>query len=289
MVRSFATSANSEMDLEYLPFEPSSHRSATITIPEDDVRIFQREGFPERLQQTCSWLQTAHTITSVWVNVPMSRASWIEDMQDLGFRFHNAEGKVAQLNLWLGEGECKVPPYATTHVGVGALVVNKRDEVLLVRELRKNYFHWKVPGGLSEVGESIPEAAIREVLEETGIQTKFHSVLSFRHSHGHAHGRSDVFFMCRLDPVEETDADGNSVIPEPVPQEGEIETTEWVPMKEYRAMIEGWGDPSKGHPMMRDILKLYEAKVQIVPKVVRSLIPGRKPSPIYAPANTLED
>ena len=69
--------------------------------------------------------------TSVWVEVPMSRASLIEDMIDLGFEYHHAQGKVAKLNLWLKETtESKVPEFATHHVGVGAVVVNSRDEIL---------------------------------------------------------------------------------------------------------------------------------------------------------------
>ena len=82
--------------------------------------------------------------------------------------------------------------------GVGAVVVNSRDEILCVRELRMNYMPWKVPGGLSELGESISDAAEREVLEETGVPTKFHSILSFRHAHGLANGRSDLYFVCPI-------------------------------------------------------------------------------------------
>ena len=37
---------------------------------------------------------------------------------------------------------------------------------------------WKLPGGLVDPGESIQEAAIREVWEETGVKTKFKSVLA---------------------------------------------------------------------------------------------------------------
>jgi len=39
---------------------------------------------------------------------------------------------------------------------------------------------WKLPGGLVENGESIEQAAIREVWEETGVKTKFVSILGFR-------------------------------------------------------------------------------------------------------------
>jgi len=118
--------------------------------------------------------------------------------------------------------ECKIPTFATHQVGVGAIVVNSRDEILVVRELRKNYLPWKIPGGLAELGEHLDEAAIREIMEETGVPTKFTSVLSVRHTHGMQFGRSDLYFVCRLEPVEEVDEDGTVRIPEPVADASEI-------------------------------------------------------------------
>lgn len=183
--------------------------------------------------------------------MPMSRASLIEDMSEFGLRFHHAEGSSAVLNLWLLETDSKVPTFSTHNVGVGGVVVNSREEILCVRELRTNYLKWKTPTGHSELGEHIDEAIEREVLEETGIRAKFHSILSFRQTHGLAHGRSDLFFVCRLDPIEETDEDGNAVIKDPVAQECEIAEAAWVPLSEYKSMIY---DSENGHPMMRHVI-----------------------------------
>jgi ADP-ribose pyrophosphatase YjhB (NUDIX family) len=72
-------------------------------------------------------------------------------------------------------------------------VVNSRNEILCVRELRSNYRKWKIPGGLAELGEQLDEAAIREVLEETGVPCSFMSVLGVRHTHGMQFGRSVRF------------------------------------------------------------------------------------------------
>ncbi|MCK2213359.1 NUDIX domain-containing protein [Actinomadura sp. ATCC 31491] len=50
---------------------------------------------------------------------------------------------------------------------VNVVVANEADEVLLIR--RSDNGNWALPGGAVDLGESIPQAAIRETLEETGI------------------------------------------------------------------------------------------------------------------------
>ena len=50
-------------------------------------------------------------------------------------------------------------------------------------------------------GEDIWQTAIRETLEETGIQTEFVSLLCFRHMHGYRWGTDDLYFACLLHPL----------------------------------------------------------------------------------------
>jgi 8-oxo-dGTP pyrophosphatase MutT (NUDIX family) len=50
---------------------------------------------------------------------------------------------------------------------VNVIVVNDRDEVLMIR--RSDNGNWAVPGGAVDLGESVPQAGVRETLEETGI------------------------------------------------------------------------------------------------------------------------
>jgi 8-oxo-dGTP pyrophosphatase MutT (NUDIX family) len=228
------TNGETDSTVQLIPFENGSHNSANVIITSD----LDRSNFRERLQHTIDACRSQHK-TSLWVEVPMSCASLIEDMQDFGLEFHHAQGTTASLNVWLDESKTnKIPEFATHHVGVGALVVNSRNEILCVRELRHNFRPWKLPGGLSDLGEDIPQAACREVLEETGIECKFQSILSFRHTHGMANGRSDLYFVCRLEPIESVDKEGNVIIPEPVACEEEIEACAWVPLQEYRYVWE---------------------------------------------------
>ncbi|GAA3077462.1 NUDIX hydrolase [Streptosporangium carneum] len=50
---------------------------------------------------------------------------------------------------------------------VNVIVVNDAGDILMIR--RTDNDNWAVPGGAIDLGESLPQAAIRETLEETGI------------------------------------------------------------------------------------------------------------------------
>jgi 8-oxo-dGTP diphosphatase len=57
-------------------------------------------------------------------------------------------------------------------IGVGAVIV-QQDRVLLVkRATEPARGRWSIPGGLIDVGETLAEAVIREVREETGLDVE---------------------------------------------------------------------------------------------------------------------
>lgn len=51
---------------------------------------------------------------------------------------------------------------------VNAAVVNEEGDLLLIR--RTDNGNWALPGGAIDLGESVAQAAVRETLEETGIE-----------------------------------------------------------------------------------------------------------------------
>ncbi len=267
-------------DIRLLKFEDHSHGSVKIMIHQDDILSDDyKKDFRIRLEATIEACRNLHK-SALWIAVPMIQAGLIESMAHIeGLEFHHASGKIANLCIWLKDDiENKIPEYATHQVGVGAMVVNSRNEILCVRELRNNYRPWKLPGGLAELGEQLDEAAIREVKEETGIDCRFKSILSFRHTHRVQFGRSDLYFICRLEPIEVSTSSANEVdIPEPVAQPGEIAAAAWVPLEDYRAMVNG----ENPHPMMQRALELFDGEHYIHQTIVSSIVPGRKPSPIY--------
>ena len=65
--------------------------------------------------------------------------------------------------------------HTSVRVGVGVIVNDEKDRILL--EKRSDCGLWGLPGGKIEPGESIVEAAEREVKEETGFIVKISRLL----------------------------------------------------------------------------------------------------------------
>jgi len=71
---------------------------------------------------------------------------------------------------WLGRVGEGVGGYVTPKVAVGAIVGNERHEILLVQ--RSDSGAWLYPTGWADVGYSASEVAVKEVLEETGMEVE---------------------------------------------------------------------------------------------------------------------
>ena len=56
------------------------------------------------------------------------------------------------------------------YVGVGVIVFRDQEVLLVKRNKDPNKGHWSIPGGRQMLGETVAEAAQRELLEETGVK-----------------------------------------------------------------------------------------------------------------------
>jgi 8-oxo-dGTP diphosphatase len=61
--------------------------------------------------------------------------------------------------------------------GVGAVIIRDGSLLMVRRAGEPNKGKWSIPGGLIELGETIREAAVREVLEECSVNVEIMRVL----------------------------------------------------------------------------------------------------------------
>ena len=172
----------------------------SVEIDLDESSCLDSAEFTTRLHVTIKDLKV-RKMSAAYLRLSSSLGHLIPLAAHVGFRFHNAEGNHATMLLWLAGSECKVPPFATHHLGVGSAVVSMdRKRLLVVREKDRGQGlnAWKLPGGYVNLGEEISAAAEREVKEETGIEATFMEVLAFRHQLKIQFGRGDLYIICRL-------------------------------------------------------------------------------------------
>jgi phosphatase NudJ len=74
-------------------------------------------------------------------------------------------------------------------------VVVRRGHRFLLTQERKYGSTWSIPGGRVEPGETLVAAAIREVLEETGVPVKLDGVLRVEHTPSDGNARIRVIFI----------------------------------------------------------------------------------------------
>lgn len=69
-----------------------------------------------------------------------------------GFNFHHARDDFVMMYKWLPDTPSNLPPACHTNLGVGGMVFNDKNEILVVTENYIEFPHWKLPGGYVERG-----------------------------------------------------------------------------------------------------------------------------------------
>ena len=97
------------------------------------------------------------------------------------------------------------------NIGVGGAVVREHRLLLVRRASRHGRGNWQLPGGFIEPDETMEQAVVREVEEETGVVSEVQAVLGLRSRYDPQSGNG-MYVILLLTPIRgEPIADGREV------------------------------------------------------------------------------
>lgn len=118
-----------------------------------------------------------------------------------------------------------------TRLAAYALLVNDADEILLTWFNGEGRVEpgWTMPGGGVEFDESIPDAVVREVFEETGYHVVVGDIIGQRHFISPSSSRSDKPFRSQQFLLAATIVGGELGTTE---VDGTTDHARWIPISE---------------------------------------------------------
>jgi len=162
----------------------------------------------------------------IWLDLTSTQAEHIAIALQLGFEFHNCEAKRTTLTFQVTK-DAYIPVPPTHTIGVGAVVINEKNELLMVRDrIHTSHSIYKLPGGMLEHAQSLEEGVVREVWEETGIKAKLIKMVSVLNSHPFTFNKSNMYIVFHLEALS---FEINVI------DTHEIEKALWMPLDEFFA------------------------------------------------------
>lgn len=169
----------------------------------------------------------------MWLSLPKSHARFLQCLVDEPLRFSLHHANNARIMLVKTHpdsvGKTEVPSYGTHYVKVECVVVEDATQrVLMVRDricatraerAAEGAPEWakdsalKLVSGSSETGEFFADAAVREVMEETGIRARFGSLIGCGNRLKTRFDRDEVIMGCLMhaEAGQKPRADGSEV------------------------------------------------------------------------------
>lgn len=176
----------------------------TGSLPRDKVEFNSKVGLviEESIQKgsECVWLKVE--------SADFDKLDYL--VNSLGFRVHHGDRGYVMVIKDLRESERKESlnenymPFASHFAASGGIVVNSKNEVLFVKEKSgRRSKTWGFPGGRIDKGETMHEAATREIREETGLICEAKDMFILRELEKFVFNRPDLYCLFLLRPVSE--------------------------------------------------------------------------------------
>eukprot|EP01064_Diplonema_japonicum_P020331 TRINITY_DN2958_c1_g1_i1.p1 TRINITY_DN2958_c1_g1~~TRINITY_DN2958_c1_g1_i1.p1 ORF type:complete len:279 (+),score=56.68 TRINITY_DN2958_c1_g1_i1:52-888(+) len=212
------------------------YNGVTVVLEDKECGRMDMEKFSLDLEEAVQeWREEG--VRGVWMRLPVSGAHLIQCAVEIGFGYHHAKEDYLMMTMWLVEGNTRLPEQCHHQAGVGGLVLSGDGTKILVIKEKTGVTagmkaFWKLPGGMVDSKEDVKDAAVREVREETGIKTVFHTISAFRETHLALFRNTDFYFVCvlKLDPEV---YGSDTPTPAPTPCEIEVADATWMPIEDF--------------------------------------------------------
>ena len=135
---------------------------------------------------------------------------------------------------------------------VSALIYDDKGNILLVKNRKGDSFYWGLPGGAVEDGETLEQAVVREVIEETGFIVEVTGLSSLREVFFNEKGHHALII-----PFFAKVIDGEININGP---DNEIEEVKWVDIETARELMKHLFEMLRINPKTHKIPAFYEFK-----------------------------
>ena len=129
----------------------------------------------------------------LWIKLPPSQGKFIPTLTELDFQFHHCIKNHVMLVKKLISDPI-VPNAMNFNVGVGAVVQDNKGRLLVIKD--RFSIGYKLPGGHIDPHETIENALIREVYEETGVKVSFESIINIGHFLIGQFGEQNIYMVC---------------------------------------------------------------------------------------------
>ena len=111
------------------------------------------------------------------------------------------------------------------NLGVGGAVVKDGRLLLVRRASRRGRGNWQIPGGFVERDETLEQAVVREVAEESGVTAEVEGVLGIR-NRSDPDSDNSTYVILALRPISG----------EPTPDEHEVDRAGYFSLEEIDAL-----------------------------------------------------
>jgi 8-oxo-dGTP pyrophosphatase MutT (NUDIX family) len=227
----------------HLSFQEESG-DAVINLNEEDVDCQQLIAFIE--ENLLSFVE--RDASSIWIEITLQHFYLVPELVKNGFQIHRIiSNNSLFLNRLIKKNKLHIAPGPYGYIGLAGYCQNEDGKILCVRENYKTSpGPWEFPGGLFDCDkdEKLSDAAVRECFEETGIKSKFETILLERFlKKSTVFGYPDIYIICKLQPLS------TEIHFDPI----EIFDCQWLSIEELQ---------SGSHPFTRQYLHNIEANIE---------------------------